>query len=109
MKTKLAKNTNWPGKTPASKKSVNLEDVKKTRDAYAPERMVKRHKYDEMFKNLQEGDCFCCPDADTMAAVSRALRVYIKRQGWDGVVRQNERTEDGIFRVWAVKVIKNAP
>lgn len=106
MKTKLAKNTNWPGKVPASKKHVNLEDVKKTRDAYAPERVIKKHKYEEMFSDLKEGDCFRCPDQTTMAAVARALRVYIKRQGWDGVVRQNERTEDGICRVWAVKIIK---
>jgi hypothetical protein len=43
-----------------------------------------------------------------MAAISRALRMHIKRQGWDGVVRQQERTADGVPRVWAVKIIKEA-
>ena len=108
MKTKLAKGTPWPGKKTGIKQTVNLDQVKRCADPYKPERVIQRHKYDELFKDVKEGDCFRCPDAGTMAAISRALRMHIKRQGWDGVVRQQERTADGVPRVWAVKIIKEA-
>jgi hypothetical protein len=106
MKTKLAKGTTWPGKKPRVKTPVNLDAVQKCSDPYKPERVILQHKYDELFKDVKEGDCFRCPDELTTAAISRALRMHIKRQGWDGVVRQQARTEDGVARVWAVKIIK---
>jgi hypothetical protein len=106
MKTKLAKGTTWPGKKPRVKTPVNLDAVQKCSDPYKPDRVILQHKYDELFKDVKEGDCFRCPDELTTAAISRALRMHIKRQGWDGVVRQQARTEDGVARVCAFKIIK---
>lgn len=106
MRTKLAKGTPWPHKKPANKQDVNLDAVQKCADPYRPERIVQRHKYDELFANVKEGDCFRCPDAKTTAAVARALRMHFKRNGLDGVIRQNVKTDDGVCRVWAVKVFK---
>jgi hypothetical protein len=106
MKTKLAKGTPWPGKKPRVKTPVNLDAVQKCSDPYKPERVILRHKYDELFAGVKEGDCFRCPDEQTTGAIARALRQHIKRQGWDCVVRQQARTEDGVARVWAVKIIK---
>ena len=108
MKTKLAKGTAWPHKKKATKQNVNLDQVQKCADPYKPERVILQHKYDELFKDVKEGDCFRCPDEQTMAAIARALRMHLKRKGWDGVVRQQARTADGVLRVWAVKVIKEA-
>ena len=106
MKTKLAKGTPWPGKKAATKQAVDLAAVKKCADPYKPERVILRRKYDELFDGVKEGDCFRCPDEQTVSAVARALRMHIKRQGWDGVVRQQARTDDGIARVWVVRIIK---
>lgn len=107
MKTKIAKGSAWPHKKPGTKKEVNLSAIQKCVDPYQPERVVLRHKYDEMFAGVREGDCFRCPDELTMAALARALRNYIKRQGWTGVVRQNAKNADGICRVWALKIFKD--
>lgn len=107
-KTKLAKGTPWPGKAPAAKIAVNLDAVQKCADPYKPERVIQKHKYDELFKDVKEGDCFRCPDEPTMGAIARALRVHLKRQGKDGVIRQQARTADGVLRVWAVKIFAGA-
>lgn len=107
-KTKLAKGTPWPHKKTHTKAAVNLDAVQKCADPYKPERVIQKHKYDELFKDVKEGDCFRCPDEPTMAAIARALRMHLKRQGMDGVIRQQARTADGVLRVWAVKVFTKA-
>lgn len=108
MKTKIAKGAAWPHKKPGTKQEVSLGAVQKCADPYKPERVILRHKYDELFANVQEGDCFRYPDEKTMAAIARALRMHIKRQGWSGVVRQQAKTSDGVHRVWALKIFKGA-
>jgi hypothetical protein len=87
---------------------VNLDAVQKCADPYKPERVILQHKYDELFANVKEGDCFRCPDDKTMAAIARALRMHLKRRGWGCVVRQQAKTEDGVHRVWALKIFKGA-
>lgn len=108
VKTKIAKGAAWPHKKALTKKAVVVEEVQKCNDPYKPERVVLRHKYDELFDGVKEGDCFRCPDEKTMGAISRALRMYFKRNGWDGIVRQQLQTADGIPRVWAVKIFRGA-
>lgn len=108
MKTKIAKGAAWPHKKASAKKNVAVDQVQKCADPYKPERVILQHKYDELFSDLKEGDCFRCPDDQTMAAVARALRMHIKRKGWTGVVRQQAKTEDGVRRVWALKIFKEA-
>jgi len=105
MKTKLAK-APWPGKKPIVHKQVNLDLVKKTNDQYKPQRVILKHKYDELFSGAKEGDCFRCPDEATMCALARALRSYFKRKGIPVIVRQQLLTEDRIPRVWLVKFLK---
>ncbi len=108
MKTKIAKGAAWPHKKPGTKQDVNLDLVQKCADPYKPERVILQHKYDELFANVKEGDCFRCPDEKTMSAIARALRMHIKRKGWDGVVRQQAKTADGVHRVWALKIFTGA-
>lgn len=107
MKTKLAKGVAFPGKSPATKTTVDLSKIVKTREVYAPKRVINKHKYDELFEGVEEGDCYQCPDELTLSALARALRLYLKRQGWTGVVRQTSLTKDGIPRVWCVKIFKD--
>lgn len=106
MATKLGKSA-FPGKAKAAKKPVDLSTVTKCRDPYQPQRVINRHKYDELFAGVKEGDCFAVKDSpETLGAVSRALRLYLKRQGIEGIVRQQSNTADGIGRVWLVKIVK---
>ena len=106
-KTKIAKGAAWPGKKPVTKTEVDLDAVRRCKDPYRPERVIQQHKYDELFKDIEEGACFRCPDAKTMTAISRSLRQHLKRKGIDGIVRQQAKTEDGICRVWLVKIIRS--
>lgn len=107
MKTKLAKGVSFPGKSPATKTTVDLSKIVKTREVYAPNRVINKHKYDELFEGIQEGDCFQVASPEALSATARALRLYLVRQGWDGVVRQTALTKDGIPRVWCVKIFKD--
>jgi hypothetical protein len=108
-KTKLGP-APWPGKPPKPvnvKRPVDLSIVTRCNDPYTAERVVRQHKYDEMFEGVKEGDCFRIDaDAVTRSAVARALRLYLKRQGVEGIVRQSGRTDDGIGRVWLVKIVR---
>ena len=106
MKTKLGP-APFPGKQPRTKKALDLTTVTKCRDPYKPERVMQQHKYDDLFAGVREGDCFRVDgDAAARSALSRALRLYLKRQGVEGIVRQEGRTEDGIGRVWLLKIIR---
>ena len=100
----------WPGKPanqPHVKRPVDLSIVTKCRDPYQPQRVVRQHKYDELFQGVREGDCFRVNgDAVARSALARALRLYLKRQGIEGIVRQEGRTDDGIGRVWLVKIVQ---
>lgn len=97
----------FPGKAPKVKKALDLSGIVKCRDQYRPERVITQHKYDAMFAGLREGDCFRVPGGSCeLSAFSRALRCYLKREGIDGIVRQQGRTDDGIGRVWLVKIIR---
>ena len=99
----------WPGKEKRQHTPLDLAAVVKCRDPYKPERVINKHKYDELFAGVQEGDCFRVPGGDReRSALARALRVYLKRIGVEGIVRQEGRTEDGVGRVWLVKVINRA-
>ena len=106
--------TTFAGRSPFAKKPdrkahipVNLSGVEKCRDPYLPERVIKRAKYEEMFAGVKEGDCFRVSGGSAeLTAVARALRVYLKKHGINGLVRQNARTKDGIGRVWLVKILK---
>lgn len=102
-KTKLR--GNFPGKQPKTKTPVDLSAVKKTRTPYQPDRVINQHKYDDLFGGVQEGDCFELPGGESteLSALARALRVYLKRNGVNGIVRQSGRTPDGIGRVWFLK------
>ena len=104
--TTLAKKSGWPGKKPGTKTPVNIDAIRKTSAPYTPDRVIKEHKYPDLFAGVKEGDCFECPDAVTMAAMARALRLYLVRQGCTGVVRQSARTEDGVPRVWCLKIFQ---
>lgn len=105
--TKFGKSP-FPGKVtpqPAKKKSVDLAGIEKCRDPYTPERVINKHKYDQLFEGIKEGDCFKVPGGDReRSALSRALRLYLKRHNIDGIVRQEGRTADGIGRVWLIRV-----
>jgi hypothetical protein len=107
MKTKLAKGVGFPGKVPATKTTVDLSKIVKTRETYAPQRVINKHKYDALFEGVQAGDCFQVETPEALSALARALRLYLKRQGWDGVVRQTALTKDGVPRVWCVKIFKD--
>lgn len=100
----------FPGKTPKPKqvkRPVQLDNVTRCRDPYTAERVIRQHKYDELFAGVQEGDCFRIKgDAVARSALARALRGYLKRQGIEGIVRQSGRTDDGIGRVWLLKIVK---
>lgn len=108
--TKLAKSP-FPGKPPKPKtayQSLPLENVIKCRDAYKPERVVLQHKYDQMFAGVAEGDCFKLKEGGVkeLSALARALREYMKRHGLEGIVRQSMRTDDGVGRVWVLKLFQ---
>ena len=107
MKTKLSK-APFPGKQKMAYQSIDTSKVKRCRDPYQPERVVQRHKYDELFAGLKEGDCYRVEEGGVQAlsALARAMRCYMKRHGIDGIVRQSSKTDDGIPRVWLVKTIK---
>lgn len=100
----------FPGKQPKPKqvkRPLALDKVTKCRDPYQAERVVRQHKYDELFAGVREGDCFRVDgDSVALSALARALRGYLVRQGIEGIVRQSGRTDDGIGRVWLVKIIK---
>lgn len=86
---------------------VDVSKIVKCDDPYAPQRVVNTHKWDQLFAGVKEGDCFRVPDGDplTLSATARALRVHLKRNGINGIVRQQARTADGIGRVWLVKIV----
>lgn len=109
IKTKLGP-APFPGKEPKPKqikRPLALGRVTKCRDPYQAERVVRQHKYDELFAGVREGDCFRVDgDSVALSALARALRSYLGRNGIEGVVRQSGRTDDGIKRVWLVKIIK---
>ena len=109
VKTKLAK-APFPGKESKTNNPVDLSLVKRTRAPYQPDRVVNQHKYDELFKGIKEGDCFEIPGGDSpaLSALARAMRLYLKRQGIEGIVRQQGRTADGMGRVWLLKVLSHA-
>lgn len=89
------------------KRPLQLDNVTKCRDPYTAERVIRQHKYDQLFAGVREGDCFRIQgDAVARSALARALRGYLKRNGIEGIVRQSGRTEDGIGRVWLVKIVK---
>lgn len=106
-KTKLCK-APFPGKNTAIRTPLDLGKVQKTRAPYRPSRVVNQHKYDQLFAGVKEGDCFELPGGESLelTALARALRVHLKRHGIEGIVRQQGRTEDGIGRVWLVKIVK---
>ena len=106
-KTKFAGHSPFePKPEPKPRTPVDLSIVEKCRDPYLPERVVKRQKYEELFAGVKEGDCFRVHGGpDERTALARALRVYLDKQSIEGIVRQNGRTEDGIGRVWLVKVV----
>lgn len=107
--TFAGKNPFVPKPAPSQYKPLDISGIEKTRDPYAPDRVVKCQKYDELFSGVQEGDCFRVPGGEKeRSALARALRVYLQRKGIDGIVRQNGRTEDGIGRVWLVKIVGKA-
>ena len=110
VKTKLSKSAPFPGKEPKAHNPVDLSMVKRTAAPYQPTRVVNKHKYDELFAGLKEGDCFEIPGGDSAAlsALARAMRVYLQRQGIEGIVRQQGRTADGVGRVWLLKVLSHA-
>ena len=106
IKTKFAGRSPFVPKPVRTRTPLDLAGVQKCRDPYKPERVVKKQKYDQLFAGVQEGDCFRVAGGSAeLSALARALRLYLKRAGIDGVVRQQGRTEDGIGRVWLVKVV----
>jgi hypothetical protein len=107
VQTKFAgRNPFKPKPEPKPRTPLDLARVVKCRDPYKPDRVVKEHKYKQLFAGVEEGDCFRVTGGSTeLSALARALRLYLKKHGIDGIVRQQGRTEDGIGRVWLVKVV----
>lgn len=94
-----------PPRKPQVKTKLDLDGVQKCRDPYKPERVIQEHKYEQLFKDLKEGDCFRVPGGSKeLSAFARALRVHLERNAMEGIVRQSSRTEDGIPRVWLRKL-----
>ena len=80
--------------------------MKRCKDPYRPGRLIQQRKYDELFKDIEEGACFRCPDTKTMGTVAQALRQHLKRNGIQGIVRQKANNDDGVCRVWLVKIVR---
>ena len=94
--------------TKHTKTQVDLASIVKCNDPYQPERVVNTHKWDQLFEGVKEGDCFRVHGTENqLGATARALRMYLKRKGIEGIVRQQARTKDGIGRVWLVKIISH--
>lgn len=104
--TKLGRGA-FPGKPRRAHTAVNLDAVQKCRDPYKPERVIQERKYDELFKNVAEGDCFRVPGgANELSSFARAVRLHFQRKGMQAIVRQQSRTDDGIGRVWVLKILQ---
>lgn len=112
IQTTLSKSP-FPGRTPPKPARkhpvhipVDLDGVQKCQDPYKPERVIKDRKYDELFKELSAGDCWRVPGGvKELSAFARALRVHLERNGIEGIVRQASKTDDGIGRVWLLKIL----
>lgn len=106
IQTTLSK-AGFPGKPKKVKVHVpvDLDKVQKCRDPYKPERVVLERKYEELFKNIAQGDCWRVQGGSgEVSAFARALRAHMERKNIKGIVRQSSRTEDGIPRVWLIKI-----
>jgi hypothetical protein len=104
METKIK--GNWPGKPRKEYKAIDISKVEKCNDPYKPGRVVTLHKYEAMFYGVKEGDCFRVPGGNKeVSAVALALRHYLKRHQINGIVRQKSVCDDGIGRVWLIKVL----
>lgn len=103
--TKFAKGKSpFKPKEPRTHKPVDIGIIEKCNDPYTHERKSQQSKYDELFAGVKEGDCFRVYGGhEERTALARALRVYLQKNGINGLVRQNGRTEDGIGRVWFFK------
>jgi len=106
-KTQFAgRNPFQPKPAPKPRTPLDLGGIEKCRDPYDHVRVVKQQKYDALFAGIKEGDCFRVSGGPAeRGALARALRVYLESNGIEGIVRQNGRTEDGIGRVWLVKIV----
>lgn len=105
-KTKLGK-APFPAKPKTSYHALDVSRIKKTRTPYKPVRVVAHRKYDELFSGIKEGDCFEVDgDIRELSALARALRAYLDRHDIKGIVRQASQTEDGIKRVWLLRVLR---
>lgn len=96
---------NWPGKPPRVHTAANIDAIVKTRAPYTGTRVTAGSKWDHVFQGAREGDCFECPPEET-ARVERALRMWLKKYGIEGIVRRQSKSEDGKGRVWLLKVLK---
>jgi hypothetical protein len=95
-----------PKPAPRPRTPLDLGGIEKCSDPYDHVRVVKQQKYDALFAGVNEGDCFKVPGGEAeRSALARALRVYLERRGIEGIVRQNGRCEDGIGRVWLLKIV----
>jgi len=104
MKTVI--NGKWPGQPKKKYEPIDIDAVVKCRDHFKPDRVVTHHKYEAMFEGIKEGDCFRVPGGNKqVSAVALALRHYLKRHHINGIVRQKSVCDDGIGRVWLIKVL----
>lgn len=85
---------------------ANIEAITKTQAPYTPARPDQGSKWAALFEGVKPGDCFETPPAET-ARTERALRVYLSKLGYtsrDYVIRRRSTCEDGMGRVWVVKM-----
>jgi hypothetical protein len=103
--TRLGK-AGFPGKPKRTHTPLDLDGIQKCRDPYKPDRAIADRKYDELFGAAKEGDCFRVPGGTKeLSAFARAARMHFQRHGQQAIVRQQSRTDDGIQRVWILKIL----
>jgi len=102
---------NFPGHTkPAPQVRVhtpaNIDAIVKTQTPYVGTRPDMGSKWAALFDGVKAGDCFEMPSEET-ARADRALRQYLSKKGYtsrDYVIRRRSTCEDGLGRVWVIKL-----
>lgn len=96
----------WPGKEPRKNTVANMDAIVKTQTPYQGGRPQQGSKWEALFQGVKPGDCFEMPPAE-VARAERALRRYLLDKGYtsrDFIVRRRETCDDGVGRVWLVKL-----
>jgi len=103
---------NFPGQPTAPKKPprqnavANIDAIVKTQAPYVGTRPDMGSKWAALFDGVKAGDCFEMPSEET-ARAERALRMYLTKKGYtsrDYVIRRRCTCEDGLGRVWVIKL-----